>query len=267
MHLFFTLVFISIVGHTATNNVDNSICIRSSSNWCQSYQTAKACGVLDQCKNYVWNYDNDRINFSLYYETLCPDCRQFIQTRKIKIQNFDDSIRYDKLCFIEVWNSYQAVLSIVNITFIPYGNAKELFRPETGLWQFYCQHGSSECLGNVIHACTIYFYPDIQQHLPFIYCTESTEGDVQEVAEECAKKSSVDIDKINACTHSKLGNGLEHTYALMTEALTPQHTFVPWVTINGEHTAEIQQAAETDLIGLICKTYKGSNIPDECKKR
>ncbi|CAF1489858.1 unnamed protein product, partial [Didymodactylos carnosus] len=102
---------------------------------------------------------------------------------------------------------------------------------------------------------------------PFIYCTESNDGDVQKVAEECAKKFNVDIDQINACTSSKLGNTLQHNNGLLTEALTPQHDFVPWVTLNGEHTTQIQDDAEADLVALLCKTYKGSTIPDACKKR
>lgn len=75
--------------------------------------------------------DNDRVNFTLYYETLCPDCRQFVST--------------------EVWRAFQSIASIVNFTFVPYGNAREVYRPETQLYQFYCQHGSDECYGNLIH--------------------------------------------------------------------------------------------------------------------
>jgi interferon gamma-inducible protein 30 len=89
--------------------------------------------VIEQCKSHVWKTGaaSDRVNLSIYYETLCPDCRQFITT--------------------QVWNAYQSILDIVNITFVPYGNARELYRPETKLYQFYCQHGAEECYGNVIH--------------------------------------------------------------------------------------------------------------------
>jgi len=80
----------------------------------------------------VWKTtDNDRVNFTIYYESLCADCRQFTIT--------------------QVWFAYQAVIDIVNLTFIPYGNAREVYRPETQLYQFYCQHGSDECYGNLIH--------------------------------------------------------------------------------------------------------------------
>jgi interferon gamma-inducible protein 30 len=128
-------------------------CPNSPSKWCQTKEIAQACGVCEsrfyfllsillffqvteQCTAYVWKTraGNDLVNLSIYYETLCPDCRQFIST--------------------QVWNAYQTILDIVNITFVPYGNARELYRPETKLYQFYCQHGAEECYGNLIHVKT-----------------------------------------------------------------------------------------------------------------
>jgi interferon gamma-inducible protein 30 len=99
--------------------------------------------VTEQCQRFVWNFKgandkgandkgaNDKVNFTLYYETLCPDCRQFIKT--------------------QVSRAFQSIADIMNISFVPYGNAREIYRPETKLYQFYCQHGSDECYGNLIH--------------------------------------------------------------------------------------------------------------------
>jgi interferon gamma-inducible protein 30 len=89
--------------------------------------------VTEQCQSYVWKVrdSNDKVNFTLYYETLCPDCRQFMTT--------------------ELYKAYQSVLYIVNITLVPYGNAHETYQPATQLYQFVCQHGADECLGNLIH--------------------------------------------------------------------------------------------------------------------
>jgi hypothetical protein len=85
---------------------------------------------------------------------------------------------------------------------------------------------------------------------------ESTEGDVTTVAMRCADKTQIDFSKVDACTKSKLGNQLQHIYAVRTESLQPQHQYVPWVTINGVHTEELEREAERDLVKLICKTYK-----------
>jgi len=53
-----------------------------------------------------------------------------------------------------------------------------------------------------------------------------------------------------------VGNQLQHAYAVQTENLKPAHQYVPWITINGEHTEDMEQEAEKDLIGVICKSYK-----------
>ncbi len=76
------------------------------------------------------------------------------------------------------------------------------------------------------------------------------------VAVQCAEKTTVDFNKVSACTQSPLGNQLQHAYAVQTENLKPAHQYVPWVTINGEHTEDMEQQAEKDLIGVICKSYK-----------
>ena len=63
---------------------------------------------------------------------------------------------------------------------------------------------------------------------------------------------------------SKLGNQLQHIYAVRTDSLQPQHQYVPWVTVNGQHTETMEREAESNLIRLICKTYKGANPPAAC---
>ncbi|CAF2982296.1 unnamed protein product [Rotaria sp. Silwood2] len=241
-------LLVSIIFFLFVNNGLTIDCPNSPSKWCETKEIAQACDVFEQCEVYVWKIraESDRVNLSIYYETLCPDCRQFITT--------------------QVWNTYQSILDIVNITFVPYGNARELYRPETKLYQFYCQHGPEECYGNLIHTCVLNFYPKSEQHMPFIYCMESTDGDVETVATQCAQKSTIDYDQITACTHSRLGNQLQHVYAVQTENLQPPHQYVPWITLNGEHTDDMQKQAEKDLIELICKSYKGSDPPVQCKK-
>jgi interferon gamma-inducible protein 30 len=79
---------------------------------------------------------------------------------------------------------------------------------------------------------------------------------VTTVAIHCAEKTKIDFSRIDACIQTKVGNLLQHTYAVQTESLQPPHQYVPWVTVNGEHTEDMQKQAETDLVGLICKSYK-----------
>lgn len=85
---------------------------------------------------------------------------------------------------------------------------------------------------------------------------DATFGDVETVARQCAQNTSIDFNQVDACTNTRLGNELQHKYAVQTEATKPAQGFVPWVTLNGNHTDEIQDMAQTNLIRLICTTYK-----------
>ena len=89
---------------------------------------------------------------------------------------------------------------------------------------------------------------------------DSSFGDIETVAMQCAKNASLDFEKIQNCTNSRQGNQLQHAYAVQTENTKPKDGFVPWVTLNGNHTDDIQDRAETDLIRLLCETYKVNPI-------
>ncbi|CAF1031974.1 unnamed protein product [Adineta steineri] len=245
--MYVLLIFSSILILCANGGLTVK-CPETPSKWCETKEIAQACNVIEQCQLYIWKVQdkNDKVNLTLYYETLCPDCRKFMTT--------------------ELWKAYQTIFDIVNITLVPYGNAHETYQPATQLYQYVCQHGAQECLGNLIHTCVLNYYPTIQQHMPFVYCTESSSGDVTTIASQCAEKSKMDFNKIFNCTQSKLGNQLQHIYAVQTENLQPPHKYVPWITINGQHTEEMEHEAERNLIKLICKSYKGSNPPSACKK-
>lgn len=45
-------------------------------------------------------------------------------------------------------------------------------------------------------------------------------------------------------------------FAVQTENLQPPHKYVPWVTVNGIHTEDIENKALDNLVKLICETYK-----------
>jgi interferon gamma-inducible protein 30 len=92
----------------------------------------------------------------------------------------------------------------------------------------------------------------------------SASDPIRTAATKCADKLQVKLDLVNKCMVSRLGNNLQHTNAVLTEKLNPSHTYVPWVTLNGIHTEDIQQKAQDDLVSLICQTYTGSNKPDAC---
>ena len=85
---------------------------------------------------------------------------------------------------------------------------------------------------------------------------ESKDLNIKKSAFKCGKKLKMNLSFVKSCAGNTLGNFLQHEYGVLTENLNPPHTYVPWVTLNGEHTEEIENQAMDDLKTLICKTYK-----------
>ena len=106
---------------------------------------------------------------------------------------------------------------------------------------------------------------------PFIHCFEentekSEDPQPAEIAEKCAKSLGIDYSPIETCVSGPQGNSLEHQMAVKTNALKPQHQYVPWVTLNGKHTEKLQREAENNLLKLVCKYYTGPK-PSACEQQ
>ncbi|XP_027762119.1 gamma-interferon-inducible lysosomal thiol reductase [Empidonax traillii] len=210
--------------------------------WCSSPETAVACQVESRCP------DPPRpaaapVELSLYYESLCPACRQFL--------------------VLELFPTWLLLPSeMLNITLVPYGNAQE--RNVSGKWDFECQHGPEECLGNMMETCLMHEAKNFSTYFPVIFCLESGSS-VTKNLEACLQIYAPELDRgrIAACVQGDTGMALMHQNAQLTEALDPPHQFVPWIVINGKHTDELQAQAEASLLGLVCHLYQGEK-PEAC---
>lgn len=217
--------------------------------WCSTPETAKRCKVFDQCKDYqTEKRDAKLVNVTLYHESLCPDCIDFITT--------------------SLWKAFTKVSDIFTITMVPYGNAME--KKEANKYKFFCQHGEAECVGNLIESCAIYVLKNERVSFNYSHCIASylntqRRVDFPKAARKCANEQNINYDQIDACANGQLGNQLEHQMAVRTRALNPSHNYVPWVTINGVHTEALQNQTETDLIKVVCDTYQGPK-PSACQE-
>lgn len=178
------------------------------------------------------------VSVTLYYESMCPDCRVFIANQ-----------------LFPTWAMLQDIMAV---TLVPYGNAEE--RPSANS-PFICQHGEPECKGNMIEACI----SNLTGHsaaFHIIYCMESS-ADVLGAAQPCLQlyAPSVSWSTVDSCVKGDLGKQLMHQNAVMTRALNPAHSYVPWVTINGEYTKENEDKAMSSLFQLVCQLYKGVKPP------
>jgi len=214
--------------------------------WCTSRDVAAKCNALDACDHW-WKQQGDSkaVSISLYMESLCPDCRDFIDTM-----------------LYPTWVTFRNT-SIMVADMIPYGNAYEVETP-SGLWNFTCQHGLEECTGNLIENCIIkYTNYEFDIYFPIVHCMESSSDPIK-AAEQCITNGKQNWAAINNCAKGEEGNALMHKSAEKTDALMPKHTYVPWILVNGVHSAELQKKAQTDLGKLICEMYSGEK-PKECQ--
>ncbi|XP_040910331.1 gamma-interferon-inducible lysosomal thiol reductase [Toxotes jaculatrix] len=220
----------------------SSSCSYPPSKWCSSLDSAIQCGVLKQCleSNFTRSHQTaDKVNVGLYYESLCPGCRQFLSEM--------------------LFPTWVLLNEIMTVTLVPYGNAVE--KPDGQKYTFECQHGEQECLGNMIETCLLNM---TDYAFPVIFCMESS-ADVIKSAKSCVEIYTPQLswDTIMSCVKGDLGNQLMHQNALKTKSLNPPHEYVPWVTINEEHTEDLQNKAMSSLFTLVCGMYKGTK-PTAC---
>lgn len=220
----------------AARAASSSSCGLPPARWCASLESAARCGVLKQCleSDFLRTRQNaDQVQVSLYYETLCPGCRGFLTGM--------------------LFPTWLLLSDIMSVTLVPYGNAQE--KPDGHKYTYECQHGKPECLGNMIESCILNM---TRMAFPIIFCMESS-ADVVGSAQSCVKLYAPELgfDKVMSCVNGDQGNQLMHQNAMATAALKPPHQYVPWVTINGEHTEELQDKAMSSLFTLVCSMYKG----------
>ncbi|XP_072297959.1 gamma-interferon-inducible lysosomal thiol reductase-like [Eucyclogobius newberryi] len=214
---------------------------RSPSAWCSSAEAARRCPVLKHCLNgnatrsqQQREQTADPVKVEVYSESLCPDCRQFITAM--------------------LYPSSVLLGDIMDLTVVPYGNAQERFDGQK--YVFTCQHGELECLGNMIQACLLNM--SRANAFNIIFCMEAA-TDVITAAKSCVWLFAPQLSwlRLMSCVNGDLGNKIMHQNALKTEALKPPHTFVPWITVNGVHTDDLQKKAMSSLVSVVCHEYQG----------
>ncbi|XP_013783612.1 gamma-interferon-inducible lysosomal thiol reductase-like isoform X1 [Limulus polyphemus] len=184
--------------------------------------------------------DAPPVSLGLYYESLCPYCRQFIVG--------------------QLWPTYSHLSVVMNLTLVPFGNAQ--VTKDGDKWKFTCQHGPNECYSNIVQTCGLFYITSTKTSLNFIQCISAADEPWQ-AGEKCAESLQLDWEAISTCANGTHGNNLEYEMAKKTLSLDPPHQYSPWITLNGVHTEEIQDQAQNDLFDLICETYKGEK-PSAC---
>ncbi|KAI9077793.1 hypothetical protein K1719_040279 [Acacia pycnantha] len=186
------------------------------------------------------NLQPQKVNLTLYYETLCSDAQSFIVDHLVRV--FDSDLKF-----------------IVNLHLVPFGNARIFKNNKT----INCQHGPLECYYNTIEACALHVWP-LTMNFPFIRCVENRLQQKQNdtsMWQLCANDLKLNPQSILNCYTSALGNKLILQNAEETLKLNPPPKYLPWVTVNNEPLFRDYN----NVIKYICDAYRGKSKPSACK--
>jgi len=192
------------------------------------------------------------VKVDLYSESYCPGCQSYTT------DELNDAV------------NCAAANGIMSLRIFPYGNAHETQNAD-GTWSFTCQHGVSECVGNMYEGCAIEHNGNnmeagmIPSFWKYYYCsTASGNAGVASVAQNCASTSGLDWNTIETCATTSNpsqgskddGNPEMHTLAVTTDNLVPPHQWTPWVVLNG--TPLNQAQLDESLLKMVCNAYTGT---------
>ncbi|XP_066150535.1 GILT-like protein 1 [Euwallacea fornicatus] len=180
---------------------------------------------------------SNSVKVSLYYETLCPDCMNFIKNQlhlNYKLFGRD----------------------LVQLELIPYGNAKE-----NGPKNFTCQHGPNECYGNEVEGCVINS-ESIDTSESFVSCSEDLQNtSLKANLKHCAEKNHIKWEGIEECLSSGKALDIMADNGSKTRKLALK--WVPTIVFNDKFSAQESNEAQNDLKGVICKYVDNKKICDE----
>ena len=186
-----------------------------------------------------------KVNVTLYSESLCPDCIDFITG-----------------AWTTVWNTpgVGGVDGIIEWNQVVFGNAKVSKNNAT----ITCQHGPEECSMNTAQACALDLYKgNASAWVPFMICLENAGSNMPSELKSCAATNDLDFAKIDACWKGKEGFQLDLDSGIATNALQPPHEFVPWVTLGGIPGTFCHNSNCDTFLSAVCDAYTGTK-PSAC---
>ncbi|CEF60543.1 Gamma-interferon-inducible lysosomal thiol reductase [Strongyloides ratti] len=175
--------------------------------WCDSVESARLCGVVQQCETF--NRDRKPIKISLMFEALCPYCQRFITNHLGPI--------------------YNQFKNYIQLELVPWGNARFM---RNG--QISCNHGQKECDANKLMGCALDVL-HIKQALQFIVCIERslTTLNVDGALNHCSGFIRSHYRIIKSCYTGPRGIELQRQAAKKTMSVRPNPIVeVPYILIN-----------------------------------
>ncbi|KAI9115888.1 hypothetical protein K1719_012818 [Acacia pycnantha] len=181
----------------------------------------------------------ERVNLSVYFESLSEPCATFIIKNLVEIFNKD-------------------LINIVNLQLIPWANASISNINNT----ISCQNGPDECRLNSVEACVLNVTNDVNKQYALIYCFEflALEGR-HEKWQNCFNQLGLPEKPYLDCFNAGNGTLLGRDYVSQVSRLSSPFKFLPWVLVNDKPLEKDYEKFVTH----VCKAYKGPLVPPACR--
>ncbi|KAK7260012.1 hypothetical protein RIF29_25700 [Crotalaria pallida] len=202
-----------------------------------SYSSASHIDGADE----ITPFAHQKVNLSVYYESLCQPCAVFI------IKNLEEIFNND-------------LINIVNLRLVPWVNAYVNMTNNS----ISCQNGPDECKLNSLETCSLNIWPDVNIQYALIYCFEFLviEGRNKKW-HNCFDELDLLEEPILDCLDTGNGTELGKRYINEISQLYPPPSFVPWVVVNNEPIGEDYE----NFAYYVCKAYRGVAAPAACNLR
>ncbi|KAG5899570.1 hypothetical protein JTB14_022900 [Gonioctena quinquepunctata] len=198
------------------------------------------------------NSQEEKVNVTVYYETLCPFAKKFI------VGQLKPFLKGDLSAYI-------------NLRLIPYGKANTMF--ENGMYSFSCHHGDAECYGNKFQACVLTY--EIHKKLPdnlgynkdaveFVICLmEGVEGTsdiekIRSVAEKCSNTEK--YSGLKKCVDSRISSEYLRDFGQKTKTFQDPLGNVPTIVYNGVFNKDESDHSERNFKEVFCSKLKSKNL-------
>ncbi|XP_054783777.1 gamma-interferon-responsive lysosomal thiol protein-like [Prosopis cineraria] len=181
---------------------------------------------------------DQRVNLSVYFESLSEPCATFIIKNLVEIFNKD-------------------LINIVNLQLVPWANASISNINNTIL----CQNGPDECQLNSLEACVLNVSHDVNKHYALIFCFEllALEGRHKKW-QSCFNQLGLPKQPFLDCFNAGNGTQLGRDYVSQVARLSPPFTVLPWVLVDDKPLEKDYES----FVTYVCKAYKGPFVPPAC---
>ncbi|WVZ16868.1 hypothetical protein V8G54_009850 [Vigna mungo] len=181
-------------------------------------------------------FAHQKVNLSVYYNSLCQSCAQFI----IKdLQNVFD----------------RNLISIMNLRLVPWANA-HINNTNSSIS---CQNGPDECELNSLESCALNLWHEVDIQYELINCFEflAFKGTIN-TWKECLDQLGLPKELLLKCFNMGNGTQLGKTYINEIAHLSPSPSFVPWVVVNNQPVGKDY----ANFTHYVCKAYRGVAVPE-----